>query len=254
MNRAARFLVLTASCAATVLTANSGSASAQVDSSKHWRYSVPPYAWMAGLTGRVGVGPVAANADMAFGKILDMLNFALMAQGEARRGPWSVGADAMYTSLGKGATIAFRGDTGRLDLSQHQTIIQPVGGYAVGDERWSLDFLGGLRYWHMSASLDVDPARRIANDHSASRDWADATAGVRFRWTTPEFRFALGGDGGGGGSRDTWQLYTSLGYQAWERWTLGLAYRWLWVDYDRNNFLYDARMDGFVLGATYRFR
>jgi hypothetical protein len=30
--------------------------------------------------------------------------------------------------------------------------------------------------------------------------------------------------------------------------------RWLSVDYDHDNFLYDTDMKGFILGATYRFK
>jgi len=30
-----------------------------------------------------------------------------------------------------------------------------------------------------------------------------------------------------------------------------VAYRVLGVDYDRNNFLFDTRLKGFVVGATY---
>jgi hypothetical protein len=65
-------------------------------------------------------------------------------------------------------------------------------------------------------------------------------------------RFVAGADGGGGGARDTWQLYSSLGYDAWSGWTLGFAYRVLHVNYDRDNFLFDTRTDGIMLGVTYR--
>ena len=64
--------------------------------------------------------------------------------------------------------------------------------------------------------------------------------------------FVAAGDGGGGGSRDTWQAYTSLGYDAWSRWRLGTGYRVLAVNYDRNDFLFDTRSEGFEVVATYR--
>jgi hypothetical protein len=58
-------------------------------------------------------------------------------------------------------------------------------------------------------------------------------------------------DGGGGGSKDTWQALGSVAYDAWSKWRLGVAYRVLAVNYDRNNFLFDTRLKGFVVGATY---
>ena len=59
---------------------------------------------------------------------------------------------------------------------------------------------------------------------------------------------------GGGGSQSTWQAYGSLGVDPSTYWTLGVAYRWLAVDYNRDNFLYDTTMKGFIFGATYRFK
>jgi opacity protein-like surface antigen len=254
MRRVTRRFALAASGAA-ILSTWPADASAQLDSTNHWRYGVTPYLWLTGLSGRVGVGPVAANVDLGAHAILDLLKFGLMGTAEARKGPWVVGADGIYASLGAGRTVAFRGDTGRLELTQSQTIIQPTGGYTVGAHTWAVDILGGFRYWHLSASLDVDRTRRPSNERSGSRQWVDATGGFRFRWLPTEILHVVAAaDGGGGGARSTWQAYGSLGVDPWSHWTLGAAYRWLSVDYDHNNFLYDTDMKGFILGATYRFQ
>jgi hypothetical protein len=44
-----------------------------------------------------------------------------------------------------------------------------------------------------------------------------------------------------------------FGYDVWRGLLLGIAYRTLAVDYDRNNFLYDTNMQGLVFGLAYRF-
>jgi len=253
MCRSRRYIALVASSAAALLsvTRNAG---AQLDTTSHWRFAVTPYLWLTSLNGKVGVGPVASNVDLGVGDILDMLKFGIMGNAEARKGPWVIFADGIYANLGAGQTFAFRGDTGSIDLSQSETIIQPTGGYTVGRDTWAFDLLGGFRYWHLSASLDVNRPN-ASRDHSGSRSWVDATGGFRFRWMPfPVVRFVAAADGGGGGSRSTWQWYSSLGVEPWSHWTLGAAYRWLSVDYDHSNFLYDTDTKGFVLGATYRFK
>jgi hypothetical protein len=253
MRRTTRLITLTA-VAAAALFACTGNASAQSDTTSHWRFTVTPYAWLAGLSGQVGVGPVASNIDLGISDVLDMLKFGIMGSAEARKHSWVIAADAVYANLGAGRTVAFRGETGSLDLTQSETIIQPVGGYTIGNNVWGLDLLGGFRYWNLSASLDVERPR-ASNEHSSSRSWVDATGGFRFRWVPVTLaRLVLAADGGGGGSHSTWQAYGSLGVDPSSYWTLGVAYRWLAVDYNRDNFLYDTDMKGFIFDATYRFK
>ena len=246
--------IVLAMATAAVLFANIETAGAQSDSTKHWRFGITPYLWLTGLSGKVGVGPVASNVDLGVGDILDALKFGIMGSAEARKGSWVILADGIYANLGQEQVLAFRGDTGRLELTQSETIIQPTGGYTIGDNTWGLDLLGGFRYWNLSSSLNVERPR-ASNEHSGSRSWVDATGGFRFRWVPiPSFRFVAAADGGGGGSRSTWQWYSSLGVDPWSHWTLGVAYRWLSVNYDNNNFLFDTDTKGFILGATYRFK
>jgi opacity protein-like surface antigen len=82
----------------------------------------------------------------------------------------------------------------------------------------------------------------------------DATGGFRFRWTPEDnLRLTAAADGGGGGSRSTWQVASSVAYDVWSHWTLGVAYRALAVDYVKPDFLFDTKTKGFILGVTYRF-
>ena len=149
--------------------------------------------------------------------------------------------------------FAFRGDTGQLKLKQSE-MIQPTGGYTIGDDNWAVDFVGGFRYWHLGSSIDVDLARRPSNKHSGSRDWFDATGGARFRLAPmPKTRVVLYADAGGGGAHSDFQAYGSVGYDVWTRWTISVNYRWIGVDYDSDKFLFDTDLKGFLVGVTYRF-
>ena len=102
------------SCAA-LLSMAAGRATAQIDTSGQWRYVVTPYLWTLSLHGRVGVGPVATDADISFDDILKALKFAAMVNGEVRHGQWMGTIDVIYSSLAKTAVIPFRGDTGSLE-------------------------------------------------------------------------------------------------------------------------------------------
>lgn len=252
MCRASRTIALIASAGLLALSAK---ANAQSDSTKNWRFAVTPYGWLPQLDGKVGVGPVAANVNIGVSDILDNLKFAIMGTLEARKESWLISADGIYVKLGEEQVIAFRGDTGSLNLDQHLTIIQPLGGYTIGDNETAVDFVGGFRYWNLGASLNVDTSRRPSNEHSGGRSWVDATAGFRLRWVPVRwFHFVAAGDGGGGGAKSTWQAFSSADFVPWTYWTLGLSYRFLSVDYDRSNFLFDSELKGFAIGATYRWQ
>lgn len=247
--------VAPAAMAAALLATASRRASAQLDTSRTWRYDITPYLWLTELDGRVGIGPVTSSVALTSGDVLDMLKMGAMATVNARYGPWVAGADGMYALLGAGRVFGIRGDTGSLSLNQSMTMLQPMGGYTFGDGSWAIDILASLRVWKLSATLDVDSNLRPPDSHSMARTWVDATPGFRVRWQPlDDVRFVFYADGGGGGSQTTWQLYSSLGYDVWKGVTLGLAYRALDVEYDRNNFLYDTKLQGLVLGLGFRFR
>jgi hypothetical protein len=250
MRRATRTAVLAAS-GAIALCMLSERANAQ--SKDPWRFEVTPYGWLQGITGRLGIGRLETPVNASAGDILKALNFEAMLTAEARKGSWVVGFDAIYASVSDVTVFVFGGDSGSIGLTYRETMIQPVGGYQFGDANWGVDVLVGLRYWNLSADAALRPSGPHAR--SGSRNWVDATGGARAHFVYPAWhtRFVLGTDGGGGGSHDTWQVYGSAGYNLSSIWTVGLGYRILGLNYDRNGVLVDTRTKGFLLFGTYRF-
>ena len=253
MDGSRRMTAYVAGIIIAVLAAAPTSVRAQAEVTDDLRYSITPYGWLSGLSGTVGLGRVSSNVDLSAADVIKSLKFGIMGTAEVHRGAWLLVADGIYASLGDARTFAIRGDTGGLDLTQHETIIQPMAGYTIGNEVASLDILAGARYWNLSTTLDVDRAVRPSNERSMSQHWVDAIGGLRVRVVPYErVRLVAAVDGGGGGSRDSWQVYSSAGYDVWSQVTLGVAYRVLSVNYDRNDFLFDTRTKGFVVGATFR--
>ena len=253
MNGSRRMAAYLAGGIIAVLAAAPANVRAQADITNNLRYSITPYGWLSGLSGTIGLGRVSSNVDLSAADVLKSLKFGIMGTAEVHRGAWLLSADGIYASLGDARTFAIRGDTGGLDLTQHETIIQPMGGYTLGNDVASIDLLAGARYWNLSTTVDVDRAMRPSNERKMSQQWLDAIGGVRVRVVPyDKVRLVAAADAGGGGSRDTWQVYSSVGYDAWSRVTLGLAYRVLAVNYDQNDFLFDTRTKGFVVNATFR--
>ena len=252
MNRLIR-RIATATSIALALAAPLTVTSAQIGSPNQSRFIVTPYAWFAGLEGEVGVGRVATSVDLSPGDVLDALLFAAAASGEARRGPLVFAADVFYAATGGSKTLAIRGDTGSLSLTQYQTLVQPMVGYGIVRRTWAADLLAGARYWNLTTKLDVQRPR-ASNERKGTVKWVDALGGVRVRGLAPyHLTYLVGGDAGGGGSQFTWQGYAVAGYRFTSLVGLDVGYRYIDVDYDSDEALFDVRMHGVIAGVSFRW-
>lgn len=223
--------------------------------SEKWSFVVTPYGWIAGLGGQVGFNSVVTDVDLRFVDIVDHLTFGAMATVEARRGPLLFATDAIYISLADSKAFAVRGASGDVTLDQRETIVQPVVGYTIAGDFWSVDLLTGARYWNLSTDFGLDPAQGESRSRSGTRDWLDVTGGARVSLTpVPFVHLSAGGDGGGGGSRSTWQAVGSASIDLTaDHFSLLTGYRYLAVDYDHAGFLFDTHTSGWLIGLNLRY-
>ena len=224
-----------------------------------WQFEASPYFWMGGMKGDVGVveqvEPVAV--DITFIDIMGALKFALMGSFDARHGRFVASTDAMYISLGTSKDIEIReADFLEGKLKDKIFITTGVAGYRVVDkDGLAVDVVAGGRLNSMKTSLDLTGPQR-AFSGSKSETWFDPVVGVRFKAPiAPNWSVKTYGDigGFGVGSHFTWQLRGDVQYDLSRRWSLTAGWRHLDIDFDHNGFVFDAAMDGPILGATYRF-
>jgi hypothetical protein len=221
-----------------------------------WSFSFAPYAWAAGETGQVGVEGAVANVDVGLKDAVDQINLAFSSVLEARRARWIGTVDLHYFSLSDDQTVAVAGgDTGTVQFSQDQFVLQPALGFTLLVRPWGgIDALAGARYWHMSAELGASVSGAEVAAVSRSRDWVDGTVGIRVRVRPgPRWRLFARGDVGGGGSKFTWQALGGLGYDVGDCCTALAAYRHLDVDYESDGFVNNLYMSGPALGFELRF-
>jgi hypothetical protein len=241
-----------AAIAAALLLGASARSAAQADSG--WRFVVLPYFWASDLTGNVGIGPIGTHVDLSFRDVVKVLKFAAMSYGEVRYRSYVFGVDAIYLNVGNATTVAFRGDTGAFALALKATSFNPMFGYQFHHGAWGIEPFLGLRYRHLSASLDVDRPNGTSRERSGGRNWIDAAPGARVDWIPHKrVRLLAGGDVGGGGSKNAWQLYGTAGWDAASWFTLSAGYRTLSLDYDHNNLLIDTNMKGPIITFAFRF-
>ena len=237
------------------------SAHAEAEKIDKWQFQIAPYAWLAGQNGTVATLPGLPPADIEvdfYDDILGNINFAGMLVGEARKGRFGILLDIIYTDIeAEGSTPL--GDSYLSVTSQTKNwIVSGAGLYRLFEnERQFLDAIGGIRYWSVDTELTLEsglfPKQSVSNDEN----WVDPIIGLKGLSPLGNSKFFISGNlvigGFGVGSDFMWDANINLGYQWTQGFSTIVGYRYLDVDYEKDDFLYDVAQDGLVLGLSWRF-
>ena len=233
---------------------------ADVNSSDKWEFQIAPYTWLAGQKGTVATLPGLPPADIEvdfYDDVLGNINGALMLVGEARKGRYGMFTDVVYTD------IEAEGSTPGPFFSSVKSrtkswIVSAAGLYRLVERQEAFfDVIGGIRYWSVDSELSLGAGLIPAREISHQEDWIDPIIGLKGLTPIGASKFFISGfftiGGFGAGSDFMWDANINLGY----RWTKGfsttLGYRYLDVDYEDGDFLYDIAQDGLILGLSWRF-
>jgi len=239
----------------TTSSDTSSSAPQTVDPDK-WQFRLSPYLWIAGISGRAGLGNLTVDVESGLTDDNVNLNFGFMATFEARKKRFIILTDLQYSNLGTDRPTP--GPLFSNATADFKTFIfDPEVGYRIYDNPERGDFLGvvgGIRYWHLKADLTFNPGLLSAVSASDSRAWVDGVGGVRGGVRLTKRMFFTGkADLGGGGSQFTYQLFGGVGFQLTRHFSLTGGYRDLKVDYDKDGFLFDVALHGPVFGMGIKF-
>jgi hypothetical protein len=226
----------------------------QAPSSDKWQFMVAPYLWIAGIGGTLGVGDITTEVDASFSDILDSFSFGFMGVFEARKNKFMLITDLLYIRLEE--TKSASGPLFSALTAESKTfMLSPVVGYRLAEkEGASLDALIGIRFWHTSTRLELEPGLLAGRVRENSKNWADVIGGLRGQVHLTRIFSLIGRvDLGGGGSDFTYNLFGGVGIDVSKSVSLFAGYRYLHIKYDRDDFLFDGAFKGTVLGAAFRF-
>jgi hypothetical protein len=221
---------------------------------------VPFYLWFSGLQGNVGAKGYVVPVDVSFSQIFKQLNIGLMSVLDVRRKRvglltdllfMSVSSDQSTTPVGGGVFSGFKANAKTFFVDPELYV------RLLDKKAYSVDAVGGARFWRLDNSLNLLPGTSAGVTVGQTQSWVDPVLGARFRLNLPRGFFAnLKGDAGGFGvgSQQTWQIYTGVGKEFKEKYSVLLGYRYLAVDYRNGGFLFDTHMSGLLTGLNIRFK
>jgi hypothetical protein len=232
----------------------------ETDAGDKWHFQLGTYGWLSGQKGTLATLPglPAADVDLDFyDDIAGNINGAFALIGEVRKGRLGVVADISYSDIEDDDATA--GPFFSELTSRTKTWIASMAGFyrLIERDRAFLDGMAGLRYWSVDSSLKLGtgilPAREISN----REDWVDPIIGLKGLAPLGASKFFVSGflvfGGLGVGSDLLLDGLINLGYQWTAVFSTTVGYRYLDVDYDQDDFLYDVYQDGPVLGLSWRF-
>lgn len=235
-----------------------------------WTFMLEPYAWAPGLYGTIGVGNLPSmTVDSSPIDVLQKLNWGVFARGEIRKGRWGLLADGFFAQFSASVEPTgplYQSASARLQ----QSIDSAMLAYRVIDARnYYVDGYAGARLYYMGVSLaaevednrltrlgDALTDRSLPTGAEAERWWVDPVIGFRARVNLyGAFFLAAQADVGGFGAGSNIAFFTqaSAGVNITRNLSAELGYRYMYVDYDRDNFLFRVNMPGIYGGLGVKF-
>jgi opacity protein-like surface antigen len=220
-----------------------------------WQFDATPYLWFAGLDGDVKIGNLpTGGVEASFSDIASSLHFAAMGAFEGRKNRWGFLVDAMYIDLSDSTSTPKGLLFGDVDVSVRQQLYTGLASYRVLDGNVAVDVFAGPRYVSIATDLNLTSGAAAGRAKSASVSWWDGLGGARVVWRVHKNWLLTGfADVGGGGTKLTWEALAGAGYEFNKLVSVKFGYRYLSIDYDTTELVYDMAMAGPYAGVGFRF-
>ncbi len=206
----------------------------------NWSFRFIPWLWTSSLTGDLGPSARPATVDLSFKDVLEMTEIGFTGAFDiSYRDEWTLIAEGQYLALE---------ESGQGPLGNNLTVDadMAVFGIALAKRIWSgVDLYAGGRYM----GLDVRVKSDVGLSPDGNPNWIDPFLGFRMKGSVSERLFVrLGMEFGGYGVNSdlTYGLAANFNYVFNDRFSLVFGYRVLDIDYDKDDFVFDAKLDGLL--------
>lgn len=234
---------------------------APLSSADEWRFEVAPYYWAAKQKGDIAQLP-SITVEVDEGPLV--VEFA----SELDSGSESTGLLALSASKGNwllwteaSSIESDNAEPGRFwntDVTAEQTFWDVDVGYRfLHDEEFNFYVYGGVRVAEVDGKMNLTVIE-TGEVHSVDigDDWLDPIIGILSRWQLSEswaYWASLERAGFGVGSEKTTQIMLAVDQKLTKNISMRYAYRFITVDYDDNDFVYDVNVSGLMIGVGFGF-
>jgi hypothetical protein len=226
---------------------------------QEWEGRITPYIWASGLDGEASVLPSlpTVEVDDSFSDVLDNLDIALMAAVEADNGKLYLRSDVFYASLTTEGETPLNLYSGA-EVNTKSFNISASAGYVLFKEGGSqFNVFGGLRLWSLDNKLTFLPGTLPGTSFSADRTFVNPIVGASGEFALGKSISAqVSGSVGGfgiGGTHIEHGMTANLNAYLGGGWGASAGYRYAYLDYEKNGFVYDVTQHGPFVGVFFDF-
>jgi opacity protein-like surface antigen len=225
----------------------------QAETDNDWQFEITPYLWATGMKGSTGPKGLEADVDMSFGDIWDNLDKAFIINMEANKGQWSTWLDFIKMQISDDGNVTVF----EVDVGMKQTLAEVAVAYQL-PEHEQIELFAGARYSDVDSTITFEGTGPIGigNKVKIGDNWIDPFLGIRGTWQlNDQWSIRARGDigGFGVGSDFSWHAVVTANYQFNDTVSFKAGYRYLDVDYDDNDFVFDMASSGIALGVGFKF-
>ncbi|MBX7187571.1 MAG: hypothetical protein K1Y01_20675 [Vicinamibacteria bacterium] len=224
-----------------------------------WRFTLTPYAWMAGLGVDVSINDrQVLDKKISFTDLIKDVDMVAQGRAEAQRGAHGVAVDLFNVQLSKKDIRPAKPVPGAvLDTDVSMTLLDVTGIFDPHGDRQGLSIVYGARLISQSAAIDVRNGTAEGVDaqrHDVKDTVVDGLVGLRFGGNASrKWSYLLAADVSTGGTKFTWSGGATVAYTLDKggRYALTAGYRYMSVRFDGDS---QAQVDMTLSGFSTGFR
>jgi hypothetical protein len=239
-----------------------------VKKQKDFSFSTNLYLWALTINGTTAM-PVnrppltitqtpELDIDFSFSEALKYVKFGIMLAGKFIYKDVGLLYDVYYGNLEYNGTtpVASTYINGTLAAKQFTGDFALLYSFPVKNKKFSFTAYAGARVISFDNTIDL-----LHNDNSIlsennKKTWVDPIFGTDIRYDLSKHWLTyFKGDFGGFGvsSKFTSSIIWTIGYKFTEHWNTNLGVKYLYINYDKDNFLWNVSQYGTLLSAGYVF-
>lgn len=226
-----------------------------------WQYRLSPYIWFAGSKGEVSSLPNAPAVpyELSSRDALEDTESSFMIMFSGKKQGQGFLLDFIYTDVESLEELIPALDLTLTSRSKNTVFTAAYQYELINENGTVIDAYAGVRYWDVDSTLKFGGGLGFLAGQTVknSDDWLDPVLGFKFSREFVNSRVYLQGwlslGGFGAGSDSFYDTSINLGYRWSDSIGTSIGYRLFDVDYDDNDFIYNAKNEGWAIGLTWQF-